>query len=440
MKKQFKINTVLALIIVALGIVAGVVLVNRSLIFTPRASSQSLPELVKITNVSDSSFTVSWVTQSSVKGFLNFGENSQQLDLTAFDERDAQGNAKDYLPHYVSAKNLKTNTKYYFKINSSGKNFDNGGKPYEITTASTINLPLPPADTAYGMILNQEGNPAKGAIVYVSLANTTPLSSLVNDDGSWMVPLSMARTLSLNSYSTYDRQIQLEEIFVQAGSLGTVSAITVTKNDGPVPTLTLGQTYDFTQDIAENNQFITPTGGPTSTPSAGTGSKFSLEPPGASLSARLTIINPAVDGEKINTTKPEIKGTAPASELLEINIQSDNIYAGQVMVDKDGNWQWTPPADLAPGEHTVTVIYKDKDGLMQKVIRNFIVLATGETDLPAFTATPSATITLAPTQRIIATPTPLPAQPKTGNLTLTFIFLIIGLALIILGIYQFKTN
>ncbi|HNP89338.1 MAG TPA: hypothetical protein PKI75_01755, partial [Candidatus Woesebacteria bacterium] len=97
---------------------------------------------------------------------------------------------------------------------------------------------------------------------------------------------------------------------------------------------------------------------------------------------------------------------------------------------------------------TITVTLKDKEGVSQKVVRNFTVYAAGESNLPSFEATPSA-ITVSPAQtttisaqptRIVATPTEKPDQPQTGNLTTTFLFFTMGLALLFLGVKFFIWN
>lgn len=442
-KSPTTIPTFLAVTLLAASVFLGVLFIDRFQTFFLKASGEVLPQQVKITNISDSSFTVSWITQSPAAGFIAFGENTQ-LGQTSLDDREkGTQTSQPQLTHYVTLENLKPSTKYFFKISSGGKIFDNSGKPYEVTTGPVINLPLPTADTAFGIILEPGGNPSKGAVVYLSLANTTPLSSLVKNDGSWVIPLSMARNLSLTSYSSYDRELQVEEIFVQGGSLGTATAITTTKNDSPVPTLILGQTYDFRQTAPSPS--ATPVQQiPSLTPLPTKSSLgFPLEPlvTSPSTGLRLNILNPS-EGEKVNTQKPEFIGTAPQGEVLDIIVESETTFSGQTLVGEKGNWQWTPPTNLPPGEHKITVTLKDKSGITQKVTRSFTVLAAGEGELPSFTATPSGQLTVPPTPeptRIIATPTEPPAQPKPGSLTTTFLFFTIGLIALVFGFYQFKS-
>lgn len=468
-KQPKTIPTLLGIMILTLATGLGVFLIRQSQSFSIKASVEIAPREVKITNLTDSSFSVSWITQEATQGFVSYKESSGDERVVLDDQEKGLTVKQPRFVHYVTLENLKSSTLYFFRINSRGVNFDRDGNPYEVTTAPAINLPLPTADTAHGMVIDGQGNPAKGTIVYLSLANTTPLSCLVGNDGSWVIPLSTARTNTLSSYSRYDREIQIEEIFVQGGNLGNATAILTTKIDSPAPTITLGENYDFRNTVTptltpapfvpsgtsasdsgsafNNNQIPTPT--VTSTPSQANNGGFSSLPQASPspIGQKLTILNPD-EGEKINTAKPEFIGTAPGGEILEIKVESETAYSGQVLVDEKGDWKWTPPANLPPGEHTITVTLKDKEGVSQKVVRNFTVYAAGESNLPSFEATPSA-ITVSPAQtttisaqptRIVATPTEKPTQPQTGNLTTTFLFFTMGLALLFLGVKFFTWN
>ena len=151
---------------------------------------------------------------------------------------------------------------------------------------------------------------------------------------------------------------------------------------------------------------------------------------------QVTIENPAEDGEEINTTLPEITGKGPAAKVLTIRIESPETYTSTVTVDGDGQWNFTPPEDLTPGDHTVFVSYVDDEGTTKTISRNFVVLAAGQSELPALTATPSAT----------QAPSPIPSPstrgtipstesgvPTTGTVIPTFMVFIAGLLLLILG-------
>ncbi|MCX6724678.1 MAG: fibronectin type III domain-containing protein [Candidatus Shapirobacteria bacterium] len=451
MKKIRRLPTVLGLLLVLGAIATGVILIKQGPTLFLKASPALTPNQMKVTNIGESSFTVSWLTDQATSSFIKYGTDNS-LTFTAADDRDQlSGKTGEFSTHHVTVKNLKPSTNYFFKIGSGGKIFDNNGQPYQLTTSSASKGSPPPNDVAYGTVVDQNSNPVEGAIVYLSLANANPASTLTKSSGSWVIPLNLVRSADLSFWASYDKGASIEEIFVQAGSIGTATVVATTKNDSPMPKIILGQNFDFRKVAEEKPQTQT---GLTPTPEATETSKFAVEPiatpSAATSSAQVKILNPEQD-EKINTPKPEFLGTGPVGTTLTINVQSSATYSGTVKVDSKGDWQWIPPANLEPGEHTITATYKDKNGLLQKITRAFVVLASGESGLPAMTATPSGSATPSPTPTskvATASPTPISTTsgrtsmpsttsgiPSSGYLTPTFIVFIMGFSLIFLGLF-----
>lgn len=444
MKKEIRIPTIIGFIFLILGTAGGVFLIQNRTFWLTRANSRFIPKEIRVTNISESGFSVSWITDEETVGFLKYGPN-EDLSSVALDDRDQFSGKQDkFFTHHVTAKNLKPNTNYFFKISSGGRLFDNGGRPYEVKTGPLIKEELPPSDVAYGTILKEDGSPAEGVIVYLSLANATTLSTLTKYSGTWVIPLHLARLPDLSSWASYDKEASIEEIFVQGGKMGTATAIGVTKNDSPFPPITLGGSFDFQKAIISST--------PTPTQPENLVSGFSVKE-NFSVSKSFTLINPS-EGETINTTKPEILGTGPAGEVVTIVVNSSSPLTTQVTIDQEGNWRWSPPVDLSPGEHTVTVSLSNG----QKITRSFVVLASGSNELPSFTSTPSATLVPSPTfsptptpsPTSILSPTPIstgsarvssPSAEKTfhpGYLTPTLVFSIIGICTIFLGVFLRK--
>jgi hypothetical protein len=108
--------------------------------------------------------------------------------------------------------------------------------------------------------------------------------------------------------------------------------------------------------------------------------------------------------------------------IISIKIESDNPITTTATVDQNGNWTWTPPAGLSPGNHQATITAADANGKTRTFIRDFTVLASGTQVTEA--ATPSATIQ----------PTPKATAPASGNLTPTIFIFLSGLSLISLGL------
>ncbi|HUS59815.1 MAG TPA: fibronectin type III domain-containing protein [Nevskiaceae bacterium] len=442
MKKIKSLPTILGLLILLIGVTAGVILISQGTNRFLRASPEIIPKQVKITNIAENSFTVSWITDSQTAGFVKYGSD-KELPFIAKDERDeGTEESGNFLTHHVTFKELKSATAYYFKIFSGGKAFDYNGQEYQATTAPKTEEPLPKNDVAHGNIIKPDGSPAGEVIVYLSLANTTPQSTLTKPSGNWVIPLNVVLSADLTGYATYDQDASIEEIFVQGASLGTATGVAVTKNDSPMPTITLGQNFDFkksdlaqTKTPGETDQITLP---PGSLPLEATTS------PTPATEKPLEIINPQQE-EKLNTLEPEFLGTGPAGESLTIEVNSPT-FNDQITINEDGTWSWNPPDSLSPGEHTITVTLADGRSLS----RLFTVLAAEGSDLPSFTATPSATITPsptvtptptvtpAPTITITPVPTTMPSTesgiPESATLTPTFLFFIIGMILISAGL------
>lgn len=389
-----------------MGLIGGIFLINRGQSFFSSALSQSVPRNIKITNVGSTSFTVSWTTENNSLGYVNYGKDINSINERNNDIRDINTvQPGEYLTHYVSVDNLKAEGKFYFKVVSSGKSYGEGTKPFSVTTGPQ-KIPAD-NDFAQGRILDPQGQPSNGSIVYFSLPNTVMQAALTDENGNWMIPLSTARTSDLQNFSNYDRNAQLEEIFVQGGK-DTASASITTAKDNPCPDITLGQTYNFLTE-ASNNPIIGPTITQNQFPNQGFNNSSSNQ--------NLTIIYPA-ENERINTFKPEFIGTGPTNRNLDILIESNEKINAKIKTDIKGGWKWAPSKSLSSGSHTITVSYTDKDGFVQKVTRNFIILAAGQSDLPSYTATPSgqkATSTPIP----LSIPTPIPTQTQTTGPTVT---------------------
>lgn len=408
---KHKIPTALGVVVLVVGAVVGVLFLQRKTSFSPRAVPEFTPQNLTVTNVTDNSFTMSWLTDQPTGGFLHYGANEADLDSTQGDDRDVlTGSVGSFETHHVTVRGLQPQTTYYVRIGSgdTGQLYDNNGSAYEVTTGSAVGAP-PPADTAYGQVETVAGTPAEGAIVYVTLPGVIPQSGLVKESGQWAVSLSTAFASDLKGYGTYDADNEKVTLLVMAGVETQATAVTTTGNDQPVPLITLGGIFDFT-DGGEQAA-----GGKAAETRDPVVSKFDLSPlEGVPVAtSELTILNPSADSEAVNTQRPEFRGTAPAGATLTITVNSSQPLIGTVAANETNEWSWTPPEDLAAGEHEMTVTYTDAEGILQTLSRSFTVYAATESDLPAFTSTPSATPVPSPIPTATPTPSPSPSPAPT---------------------------
>jgi hypothetical protein len=72
-----RIPTLLGILLIAIGIGLTSFLVNQGVVLTGHASPSTSPQNVRITNITDNSFTVSYNTDGDVIGSLNYGNRSK---------------------------------------------------------------------------------------------------------------------------------------------------------------------------------------------------------------------------------------------------------------------------------------------------------------------------------------------------------------------------
>jgi len=430
--RKIRIPTLVAILILTLGLSFSIVLTQQKQFFLPSAKSQNMPKDVKISNITDSSFTITWLTQDKADGFVIWGK-SKSLGQTTNEETKAKG-----YTHSATITNLEPETTYYFKINSGGDLYDNDGSPWETKTAPKLSSSETPAiQNISGSIVNALGAPAASVLVFVKAGGSNLLSTYTSENGNWIIPLNKIRTSDLNNSYKINGQ-DLLEINVQAGPEGIASAQIYAEKATATPLITLGQTYDFRNLTTNQNDSLPKSEiqGPQETNKQ---PKFDISGYSTSSPSNTVSIESIKEGETINTTSPEFFGKGPASKQITITVESENPQTGTVLVGTNGIWRWSPPSGLTPGTHKITLTYRDDNGVLRSIVRTFVVQAA-EAGEPAFEATPSASLTPTPTS-IVATATPsaqktaspsaTPAQPISGVKTPTLILFGTGLLLFV---------
>ena len=80
-RKEKRIPTLLALFLLVLGISTTVYLDHRTQSLTSSASPLEAPEEAHFTNITDSSFTISWLTSTPVIGSAIVSDTTGKLNL-----------------------------------------------------------------------------------------------------------------------------------------------------------------------------------------------------------------------------------------------------------------------------------------------------------------------------------------------------------------------
>lgn len=205
---------ILGLIILILGLGVGIYLVVNQTGFFSKADASLAPVNMQISNISDNSFSVSWLTNKPTTGYISFGVDDK-LGNVVGDDRGQ----KDGLTHHVTLKNLDPNKTYYFKIVSGGSVFDSNGKSLSQKTAPVADNAPPVADPLIGKVTKKDGGVPNEALVYLKFGDNSLLSSYTRTKGNWLITLNNARTADLKNYATIN-PADSAQLLVSAGADG----------------------------------------------------------------------------------------------------------------------------------------------------------------------------------------------------------------------------
>ena len=199
---------------------------------------------VRISNVGDCSFTVSWLTDRPAPGYVRFGTDSDLLNV-AYDDR---GTGIVSQSHHVTLKALSHDTVYYAALVSGDATDDNDGAFYQVVTGPTLSIPA--VYRPYGRVFRADGvTPAEGALVYVTVADddgqgtegqASLLSAITDENGYWSLNLGVARTQDSSAYFVYSDGDRMA-LEAWQSLISQASQVTTVGEASPAPTIILGQ-------------------------------------------------------------------------------------------------------------------------------------------------------------------------------------------------------
>lgn len=186
-------------LILILGIVGGVYLTQHPISLFPRADEKTFMEKITLSNMAPTSLSISYFTVAPTYDFIQYGEDTS-VPKVALDSRvGADGLNPRLNTHYFSLKDLKADTKYYFKINS-GNTLLPEGEYLTFKTPAAISG-TPGFEVFSGKVKKSENGAfvAEG-IVFLSSDQGQLLSAPVKDDGEWSIAYSGIRSADLSKY------------------------------------------------------------------------------------------------------------------------------------------------------------------------------------------------------------------------------------------------
>lgn len=403
-----RIPTLLGISLIAFSVILTSIFIKNRTIFKSSAIAIDDPRNITITNISDTSFVLSYTTEANVTGTVNFGENTN-LGLTGIEDIDKEKDTASLnMIHATTLNNLTPNTKYYFVINSGQTTFLKNNVPFEIVTGPSISAPTSKQTPIKGSVILPDGSIPSQTIAYLTIKGAQTLSTLVNNDGSFTFALDSLRSEDLSSYFQLAEDSNIKITFVSDSLVSRV--LSLYNQTNPLPAVTLSNNYDFSIESST----------PIASASPGVGG-FQEILPSLPLEKKATkspiILVPKKD-QSFTNPQPEFRGTSLPNEKVEIIIHSPDTITAEVTADSRGNWVFSPQTNLTPGSHTLTIQTKDAFGMVKTTTQSFIVYAAeNPTPTPFLTITPTATSTPTPTQDIVS----INQIPPTGSSHILFI-------------------
>jgi hypothetical protein len=164
---------------------------------------------VEVVNLTDTGFTVIWVSEQKEEGYISYGTSATSLSSEATDERDGLTNKGTYYVHSVSLSRLQPDTTYYFEVVSGDDTYDNDGSKYSVETYSTLSSP-PPFQSVTGVIDGMPDHNEAVVVAYIkdgddsgSQGESNKVSTLVDENGKWILSIADSRVEDGSSYFEY---------------------------------------------------------------------------------------------------------------------------------------------------------------------------------------------------------------------------------------------
>lgn len=387
-----RIPTVIGFVVLIASLWFTLFSLRDRITITSRAGPDTIPHNIEITNVSEDSVSVSFVTTLPTKGYFSFTREGGSGDLVLDDRDKSQGVAKEYSSHLITVNRLTPETEYSFKLVVNGKEYLNNGKPFVIKTLKKPSSQPPSQNPIFGKILRPDGVESSDTLVILKITNAGTVAVLTNEKGEYLIPTNSLR----NSSQEYFSLAPQNEIIIQAYWKNLISELKTTYgNTTKTPTITLSNEYDF----VDKYQL---TQGPSGELSLGDETTLAG-------SEEFSITVPS-QNETFVDRRPQFRGSAPANSNVTLILDTNSL---PITSNASGVWSYRPTGNLTQGLHTITLQGTSKDGRSIRVTRNFEVFPEGSQVVES--ATPSATprVSLTPTR----TPTPTPTRTPTPTVS-----------------------
>jgi len=212
-----KKGNILTLIILLVGLPLLVYASYQVVQIATKASADTEPKNVLLTNLTTSSVTLTWTTDSQTRGTVATVKSGTEGTPVI----DTRGNTKRYT-HFVELTGLEPNTSYSFVITSESTKYSEttDGNKYTFKTAA-ITADTPTPNPIHGSVDNVSGD---DVIVFATLKDKSvyPVSATMPSGGNWIMDLSAFRKVSDNSLVISNNNTNLVLVVISSTDKGDV--------------------------------------------------------------------------------------------------------------------------------------------------------------------------------------------------------------------------
>lgn len=166
-------------------------------------------ESIQTVNLTDTGFTVIWVSETKEQGTVKYGTSKTDLSNSAVDQRDGLTTKGAYYVHMVDVTRIQPETTYYYEVVSGSNTYDNNGAKYSLKTYATLSSP-PPFESVTGAVTNLPEHGEVIVLAYIkdvdgsgSTGNSNRLATVVDENGKWILSIGDSRTADGSTYYEY---------------------------------------------------------------------------------------------------------------------------------------------------------------------------------------------------------------------------------------------
>lgn len=173
-ENNIKIIVILALALVCLMLISIWLLkLSRREDIDVAEESPTPPIELVVSNITSNSVTISWFSEQTRRGFINYGLSKEELNTTANDIRDPTDSRQARRTHFVTLTNLEPGTTYYYELREGNIQYTNAGDYFSFTT-----LPENQVVSTPNTLLIEFPSEFESGIVYLYASNGSDVSTV----------------------------------------------------------------------------------------------------------------------------------------------------------------------------------------------------------------------------------------------------------------------